>query len=829
MRMFVLALTTVGLTLTAAPALAQQCVRLTFNACPAPPQPCMCCDANGGSMPQDGPNGYGCYCESNDCDAGTTDGGDAGDAGGPSTDAGGPRTDAGPGLDAGTCTGPIPNGPGGPSSFSSSSAEYLVPYGEAICGLIAKIPYVGPVLAAGNNDLKLGYSSNATVSTSTKGGENCSTESKGESTSSGTVTVCALQVSLEGTSGTKDVTKRCAECIDDAYQCTELSCQTHTDSLTNKGTLRRNFVEKAGLGNLILCPEGNAQCADLVKWLNQKFEVNVTASIAANGQTTASTENATPGTCQPCAECKKVTSGGGGGINATVGAGAKVNLYDPGRDSWWRDWIRVTVAVQFTASAGISFTGTKTKKSGACGEEDCVSGTAQVDGSAIADGKVRRRSLAERRVLLRRQMQRESDGIELHGKRAPRRRMQACLRHHDGGRWPMSRTRNMLSGALVLLSGFALLHCKSSTTQPDAPLPSVGFLQVATDGPDETVVGSFAQDERFGNLVAKTSADGKTELFAVLGAARDRIAGPSFFMFPHPMATTGFRGACATEFDVRDRGTGPRGRVLEIRRDVAPELVCFVNMDGTPGWKRISVEKGAEGGTNYGVWGLMVSAAAPVPPAVGGITILLARDSLFDPSWMFNAGRPPRDKTVARVVQVNADGTGTSSVEKEFGTYLDATFFAGTAAPSCGANSCGKFWTGLAMQTCPKTCAAGESCQSNTCKPGACTPLAKTQACATSEGAKRCGDAVDGCGGTIDCGGCAQGESCGGGGAPGICGSYRLTEERLRSLYADNDFKLCGKFDDLLGGTLDLSESNKRRLGGAECAAGLTCRGNFCR
>jgi hypothetical protein len=43
--------------------------------------------------------------------------------------------------------------------------------------------------------------------------------------------------------------------------------------------------------------------------------------------------------------------------------------------------------VQYTAGVGFSFIGTKTKKSGACGEEDCVSGTGTLEGSSIAEVK----------------------------------------------------------------------------------------------------------------------------------------------------------------------------------------------------------------------------------------------------------------------------------------------------------------------------------------------------------------------------------------------------------------------------------------------------------
>ena len=59
-------------------------------------------------------------------------------------------------------------------------------------------------------------------------------------------------------------------------------------------------------------------------------------------------------------------------------------------------------------------------------------------------------------------------------------------------------------------------------------------------------------------------------------------------------------------------------------------------------------------------------------------------------------------------------------------------------------------------------CANGQTCGgggTNTCGTGACTP----QTCATANA--QCGIIGDGCGGTVDCGTCPMGQSCGGGGA----------------------------------------------------------------
>ena len=54
----------------------------------------------------------------------------------------------------------------------------------------------------------------------------------------------------------------------------------------------------------------------------------------------------------------------------------------------------------------------------------------------------------------------------------------------------------------------------------------------------------------------------------------------------------------------------------------------------------------------------------------------------------------------------------------------------------------------------------------NVCAPsGSCTPLVCQQT-----GGKYCGVIGNGCGGSLDCGGCPTGDTCGGSGTPGVCG-----------------------------------------------------------
>lgn len=62
---------------------------------------------------------------------------------------------------------------------------------------------------------------------------------------------------------------------------------------------------------------------------------------------------------------------------------------------------------------------------------------------------------------------------------------------------------------------------------------------------------------------------------------------------------------------------------------------------------------------------------------------------------------------------------------------------------------------------------------------------------------RSCGLAADGCGGTIDCGSCAAGDSCGGGGTPGMCGHLTCTPVTCASAAS-----ACGTASDGCGGTI---------------------------
>jgi hypothetical protein len=91
------------------------------------------------------------------------------------------------------------------------------------------------------------------------------------------------------------------------------------------------------------------------------------------------------------------------------------------------------------------------------------------------------------------------------------------------------------------------------------------------------------------------------------------------------------------------------------------------------------------------------------------------------------------------------------------GTCKSLGFDCGTEANGCGGSlSCGMCTGGM-------TCGGGGS-------PGKCgEPMCTPKTCA--ELGFNCGAAGDGCGGALDCGTCSGGAICGGGGTPGVCGS----------------------------------------------------------
>jgi hypothetical protein len=74
-----------------------------------------------------------------------------------------------------------------------------------------------------------------------------------------------------------------------------------------------------------------------------------------------------------------------------------------------------------------------------------------------------------------------------------------------------------------------------------------------------------------------------------------------------------------------------------------------------------------------------------------------------------------------------------------------------------------------------------------------------------------CGPIGDGCGGTLDCGGCPTGQTCGGGGTPSVCGASSCQPKTCAQLGIN-----CGPSGDGCGGTIQCQP----------CPSGQTCGGS---
>ncbi len=123
-----------------------------------------------------------------------------------------------------------------------------------------------------------------------------------------------------------------------------------------------------------------------------------------------------------------------------------------------------------------------------------------------------------------------------------------------------------------------------------------------------------------------------------------------------------------------------------------------------------------------------------------------------------------------------------------------------TAAQACsalGAN-CGEASDGCGSTVSCGSCAAGQTCggggtsfQCGSGGGGTCTPLT----CAML--GSNCGTIGDGCGGTLSCGTCATGMSCGAGGVAGVCGATTCTPRTCAQAGAT-----CGYVGDGCGGII---------------------------
>jgi hypothetical protein len=155
----------------------------------------------------------------------------------------------------------------------------------------------------------------------------------------------------------------------------------------------------------------------------------------------------------------------------------------------------------------------------------------------------------------------------------------------------------------------------------------------------------------------------------------------------------------------------------------------------------------------------------------------------------------------------------------------DATCSGGATAPgicvggaSCtpitctsggAARYCGTIGDGCGRSLDCGGCAAGEVCSGGLCVPANCTPLS----CASAGGAQYCGRIGDGCGGSLDCQGCSAPQTCGGANITGVCGTPAGScTNRLNCTPMGGQY--CGVVGDNCGGSIDCGA----------CANGMPCQ-----
>lgn len=137
-----------------------------------------------------------------------------------------------------------------------------------------------------------------------------------------------------------------------------------------------------------------------------------------------------------------------------------------------------------------------------------------------------------------------------------------------------------------------------------------------------------------------------------------------------------------------------------------------------------------------------------------------------------------------------------------------------TPPPGCEAATCDALGLdcGTASDGCGGTLNCGGCSGDQTCGGGGVPNVCGGCVARTcAEAGAECGAVPDGCGDTLSCGGCPSGQTCGGGGTPNACGVGPCVPATCEKLGKD-----CGVVSDGCGGTVE--------CGG--CPAGETCGGS---
>ena len=131
--------------------------------------------------------------------------------------------------------------------------------------------------------------------------------------------------------------------------------------------------------------------------------------------------------------------------------------------------------------------------------------------------------------------------------------------------------------------------------------------------------------------------------------------------------------------------------------------------------------------------------------------------------------------------------------------------------------TCGPIGDGCGGTVQCGACPAGQTCGGGGTPSQCGVPTCVATTCAAQN--IHCGEAGNGCGGTLDCGTCAAGQTCGGGGTPNVCGTPACTPTTCSAQGAQ-----CGTIADGCGRTLDCGACQN----GAVCGlSGANLCGSF--
>ena len=123
------------------------------------------------------------------------------------------------------------------------------------------------------------------------------------------------------------------------------------------------------------------------------------------------------------------------------------------------------------------------------------------------------------------------------------------------------------------------------------------------------------------------------------------------------------------------------------------------------------------------------------------------------------------------------------------------------------AKYCGTIGDGCGSSVDCGACPGGQTCNGGVCVVSGCVPAT----CNAGGGAQYCGAIGDGCGGSLDCGACTGANTCGGGGIAGVCGAANANCNPVSCTPSGGQY--CGVIGNGCGGTEDCGA----------CANGMAC------